>query len=107
MGMLLFPMGVGGKEALGSMGNDAALAVLSKQPRPVFDYFKQLFAQARKKAPLVFFFFERFFCVPVRKSRAGDVVHPVPETTCDFYPNNPNNTSKMAIIRPKTAESRG
>jgi len=43
--MLLFPMGVGGKEALGSMGNDAPLAVLSERPRPVFDYFKQLFAQ--------------------------------------------------------------
>ena len=26
---------------------------------------------------------------------------PVPETTCDFYPNNPNNPSKVAIIRPK------
>jgi len=38
-------MAVGGKEALGSMGNDAALAVLSTQPRNVFDYFKQLFAQ--------------------------------------------------------------
>jgi len=43
--LLLFPMAVGGKEALGSMGNDAPLAVLSQQPRPVFDYFKQLFAQ--------------------------------------------------------------
>lgn len=43
--MLLLPMGVGGKEALGSMGNDAALAVLSEKPRQVFDYFKQLFAQ--------------------------------------------------------------
>jgi glutamate synthase (NADPH/NADH) len=43
--MLLLPMAVGGKEALGSMGNDAALAVLSEQPRQVFDYFKQLFAQ--------------------------------------------------------------
>jgi len=43
--MLLYPMGAGGKEALGSMGNDAALAVLSKKPRLVFDYFKQLFAQ--------------------------------------------------------------
>ena len=31
----------------------------------------------------------------------------VPETTCDFYPNNPNNPSKVEIIRPKTAESRG
>ena len=45
MDMLLYPMAVGGKEALGSMGNDAALAVLSTQPRNVFDYFKQLFAQ--------------------------------------------------------------
>jgi len=43
--MLLLPMGVGGKEALGSMGNDAALAVLSEYPRQVNDYFKQLFAQ--------------------------------------------------------------
>ena len=43
--MLLLPMAVGGKEALGSMGNDAALAVLSEQPRQVNDYFKQLFAQ--------------------------------------------------------------
>ena len=30
---------------LGSMGNDAALAVLSDYPRQVNDYFKQLFAQ--------------------------------------------------------------
>ena len=43
--MLLYPMGVGGKEALGSMGNDAPLAVMSDKPRLVFDYFKQLFAQ--------------------------------------------------------------
>ena len=43
--MILLPMGIGGKEPLGSMGNDAALAVLSEKPRQVFDYFKQLFAQ--------------------------------------------------------------
>jgi len=43
--MLLLPMSIGGKEALGSMGNDAALAVLSEKPRQVNEYFKQLFAQ--------------------------------------------------------------
>ncbi|GAB5036611.1 glutamate synthase large subunit, partial [Nannochloropsis oceanica] len=43
--LLLYPMAVGGKEALGSMGNDAPLAVLSQQPRNMSDYFKQLFAQ--------------------------------------------------------------
>ncbi len=43
--MLLKPMVETSQEALGSMGNDAALAVLSNKSRMVFDYFKQLFAQ--------------------------------------------------------------
>lgn len=43
--MLLTPMIIGGREGLGSMGNDAPLAVLSHTPRLLFDYFKQLFAQ--------------------------------------------------------------
>ena len=33
------------RDPVGSMGNDAALAVLSDQDRPVYDFFKQLFAQ--------------------------------------------------------------
>ncbi|KAK6521174.1 glutamate synthase [NADH] [Arthrobotrys conoides] len=43
--LLLAPMGIDSKEALGSMGNDAPLAVLSKEPRLIYDYFRQLFAQ--------------------------------------------------------------
>ncbi len=43
--MLLRPMVENSQEALGSMGNDAPLAVLSGKPRLVYDYFKQLFAQ--------------------------------------------------------------
>jgi len=43
--MLVGPMAIEGAEALGSMGNDAALACLSSSPRLVFDYFHQLFAQ--------------------------------------------------------------
>ena len=42
---LLLPMGTNGLEPIGSMGNDAALACLSDQPRLVYDYFKQSFAQ--------------------------------------------------------------
>ncbi len=34
-----------GEEPVGSMGNDAALAVLSDRPRLLYDYFAQLFAQ--------------------------------------------------------------
>ncbi|MFG0293566.1 MAG: glutamate synthase central domain-containing protein, partial [Phycisphaerales bacterium JB050] len=43
--MLMLPMVDKGQEAVGSMGNDAALAVLSDKPRLLYDYFKQLFAQ--------------------------------------------------------------
>jgi glutamate synthase (NADPH/NADH) large chain len=43
--ILLVPMAQKGEEALGSMGTDTALAVLSNRPRPLYDYFKQLFAQ--------------------------------------------------------------
>ncbi len=42
---LIAPMAVGGEEALGSMGNDSPLAVLSDKNKPLYNYFKQLFAQ--------------------------------------------------------------
>jgi glutamate synthase (NADPH/NADH) large chain len=43
--VIITPMARDGVEAVGSMGNDAALAVLSNKPRLLYDYFKQLFAQ--------------------------------------------------------------
>ena len=43
--MLLSPMALNGQEAVGSMGTDTPLAVLSDRPQPLFNYFKQLFAQ--------------------------------------------------------------
>ncbi len=43
--MILIPMATHGQEPVGSMGNDAALAVLSNKPKLLFNYFKQLFAQ--------------------------------------------------------------
>jgi len=45
MKILLDPMARTGGEALGSMGTDTPLAVLSQRPRLMFDYFSQLFAQ--------------------------------------------------------------
>ena len=38
-------MAATGKEPLGSMGNDVPIAVLSKKPYRLFNYFKQMFAQ--------------------------------------------------------------
>ncbi len=43
--LLLTPMADTGKEPVGSMGNDAPLAVLSDRAPSLFDYFHQLFAQ--------------------------------------------------------------
>jgi glutamate synthase (NADPH/NADH) large chain len=43
--LLMAPMAADGVEAVGSMGNDAALAVLSDRPQLLYNYFKQLFAQ--------------------------------------------------------------
>src|SRR5438093_1279203 len=43
--LLIAPMAAQGEEALGSMGTDTSLAVLSERPRLLYDYFKQLFAQ--------------------------------------------------------------
>jgi glutamate synthase (NADPH/NADH) large chain len=48
--LLLAPMIATGKEALGSMGDDAALACLSDRSRPLFHYFKQNFAQVTNPA---------------------------------------------------------
>ena len=42
---IILPMCNNGKEAIGSMGSDTPLAVLSKRPQLLYNYFKQLFAQ--------------------------------------------------------------
>ena len=42
---ILAPMAAVGEEAVGSMGNDSPLAVLSDRPKPLYHYFKQMFAQ--------------------------------------------------------------
>ena len=42
---IITPMATNAKEAIGSMGNDTPLAVLSDKPQLLYNYFKQLFAQ--------------------------------------------------------------
>ncbi len=43
--IIMAPMALNGVEPIGSMGNDAPLAVLSEKPQLLYNYFKQLFAQ--------------------------------------------------------------
>jgi glutamate synthase (ferredoxin) len=45
LSILLHPMAEKGLEGIGSMGNDAQLAVLAEKPQILYNYFKQLFAQ--------------------------------------------------------------
>jgi glutamate synthase domain-containing protein 2/glutamate synthase domain-containing protein 1/glutamate synthase domain-containing protein 3 len=48
--MILAPMAETGEEAVGSMGTDTPLAVLSERPQLLFAYFRQLFAQVTNPA---------------------------------------------------------
>ncbi|HUM70327.1 MAG TPA: glutamate synthase central domain-containing protein, partial [Chloroflexota bacterium] len=41
--VLMAPMARDGQEAIGSMGDDTPLAILSDKPQPLYNYFKQLF----------------------------------------------------------------
>ena len=47
---LMAPMAISGQEATGSMGNDSPLAVLSNRAKPIYNYFRQLFAQVTNPA---------------------------------------------------------
>ncbi|XSG85662.1 MAG: glutamate synthase large subunit [Methylohalobius sp. ZOD2] len=48
--VFLQPMTTSGQDPVGSMGNDASLAVLSQRPRLLYEYFKQAFAQVTNPA---------------------------------------------------------
>jgi glutamate synthase (NADPH) large chain len=47
---IMQPMAVAGEEAIGSMGNDSPMAVLSNKDKTLYHYFKQLFAQVTNPA---------------------------------------------------------
>ncbi len=47
---MLKPLVLDGRDPVGSMGNDAALACLSDKSRLIYDYFKQIFAQVTNPA---------------------------------------------------------
>ena len=49
--ILVAPMASKGEEPIGSMGTDAALAVLSNRPRLLYDYFKAVICPGHQSAP--------------------------------------------------------
>jgi glutamate synthase (ferredoxin) len=78
--IILTPMARDGVEAIGSMGNDAALAVLSNKPRLLYDYFKQLFAQVTNP-PIDSIREEIVTSAETRLGSEGNLLNPQP-TAC-------------------------
>ncbi|GAA12747.1 MULTISPECIES: glutamate synthase large subunit [Gordonia] len=79
LNLLVAPMARTGAEALGSMGTDTPIAVLSKRPRMLFDYFQQLFAQVTNP-PLDAIREEVVTGLGDTIGSEGDLLHPGPNT---------------------------
>ncbi len=77
--ILLAPMALNGEEAIGSMGTDTALAVLSDRPRLLYDYFTQLFAQVTNP-PLDAIREELVTSMGSTIGPEGNLLDPVPES---------------------------
>ena len=77
--MLIKPMAENGVEAIGSMGTDTPLAVLSDRPKLLYDYFQQLFAQVTN--PPIDSIREEIVTSPVTTIGAeGNLLDPKPES---------------------------
>lgn len=76
--ILMAPMAMKGQEPIGSMGNDAPLAVLSDRPQLLFNYFKQLFAQVTNP-PLDAIREELVTASYTRLGSEGDLLNPTEE----------------------------
>ncbi len=76
---ILGPMAANGEEAVGSMGTDTPLAVLSDMPQPLYNYFKQLFAQVTNP-PLDAIREEIVTSVKTTIGPEGNLLDPQPES---------------------------
>ncbi|NBD16220.1 MAG: glutamate synthase subunit alpha, partial [Cyanobacteria bacterium] len=77
--LLIKPMAENGVEAIGSMGADTPLAVLSERPKLLYDYFQQLFAQVTN--PPIDSIREEIITSPVTTIGAeGNLLDPKPES---------------------------
>lgn len=79
LNLLISPMATTGGEALGSMGTDTPIAVLSSRPRLLFDYFSQLFAQVTNP-PLDAIREEVVTSLRGTIGPEADLLHPGPES---------------------------
>ncbi|QDQ96290.1 glutamate synthase large subunit [Tomitella fengzijianii] len=85
---LIRPMASTGAEALGSMGTDTPIAVLSDRPRILFDYFAQMFAQVTNP-PLDAIREQLVTSLASGIGPEGDLLHAAPESTRRIVLSNP------------------
>ena len=104
--LLLAPMGEIGNEAIGSMGNDASLAVLSNRPQLLYNYFKQLFAQVTNP-PVDAIREEIIMSMETTIGREFNLLKPTPESCRQIKLDTPfltnEQTEKIRALESTTA----
>ena len=94
----ILPMALSGSESIGAMGIDTPLAVLSNRHQPLFNYFKQLFAQVTN--PPIDSIREKIVTsTTVYLGKDGNILEEQPENCKNLKINNPilTNTDLLKI----------
>ena len=92
--LVLAPMALNGVEAIGSMGTDTPLAVLSERPQMLYNYFKQLFAQVTNP-PLDAIREELVTDTTVMMGTEQNLLEPVPESCRQIKLDTPILTNEQ------------
>ncbi len=95
---MILPMARDGEEPASAMGNDSPLAVLSKEHRPLFNYFKQRFAQVTNP-PIDSIREEIVTSTTIYVGEEGNILEDKPENCKILKVDNPilTNTDLMKI----------
>ncbi len=88
----ILPMAKNGSESISAMGTDSPLAVLSKEPQPLFNYFKQMFAQVTNP-PIDAIREEIVTSTTIYIGEDGNILEEKPENCKVMKINNPILTS--------------
>jgi glutamate synthase (ferredoxin) len=97
--ILMTPMAAEGNEAIGSMGTDTPLAVLSGRPQLLYTYFKQLFAQVTNP-PVDAIREELIMSIETTLGGEGNLLQPTPESARQIKLKSPILTNnELAKLR--------
>ena len=100
---MILPMALNGAEAVSAMGADSPLAVLSKKHQPLFNYFKQLFAQVTNP-PIDAIREELVTSTTIYVGKDGNILEEKPENCQVLKVHNPilTDTDLLKIKNMKT-----